>query len=61
MDMSRRLYNPQELTSLKEKRLGQERWQWKKTTEEIFVVYLRFLSTKNALYFRDAERMVMKV
>lgn len=61
MDMSRKVYNPTNNTPIKEKRLGQLKWQLKNVNKEIFDGYISFLKTKNPLFLRNTERMIVKV
>lgn len=56
---SRIFYNPYGFPSesiLNEKHLGQDRWRYIEVKKEVFDLYKQFLSTRNELFLRQAQR-----
>jgi hypothetical protein len=59
-----RIFNPigmyDESQRLRESRhAGKPNWTWRQTTEEVFMLYLEFLKTKNPAHLLNAERKIL--
>lgn len=51
------LYNPFDAPFQRSRMLGSDFFQWKKTTNEAFDLYLKFLDTQNTVYFDRADKI----
>lgn len=56
------ILNPWMINSGREsvnKSFGMKYWKWRKVIKETHSLYKKFLKTRNQLFLRDAERMMM--
>jgi hypothetical protein len=59
-----RLFNPigmfDESQRLRESRhAGRPNWTWRQTNEDVFMLYIEFLKSKNSSYLLNAERKIV--